>query len=84
MIIVPPQPPAVKPGILDSILENSLLIIVPPQPPAVKPGILDSILENSLLIIVPPQPPAVKPGILYRFYPRKQFINNYASATSSC
>ena len=43
---MPPQPPAAKPGILDSILENSLLIIVPPQPPVVKPGILDSILET--------------------------------------
>jgi len=42
---MPPHPPAAKPGILDSILENSLLIIVPP---AVKPGILNSILENWL------------------------------------
>ena len=43
---MPPLLPAVKTVILDSILENSLLIIMPPQPPAVKPGLLDSILKT--------------------------------------
>ena len=43
---MPPLLPAVKTVILDSILENSLLIIVPLYPSAVKPGILDSVLET--------------------------------------